>query len=584
MTETKKRWFQRMPDLGNVITRFPAVTAIMAVFSGIFVYFGDRVGSYDPLGLAMIGLVIAAYIGVFITVAREAKGRSNLWPVQIVIAVAFFALGWFSEELRINLAMAIGAVLLALGNAILWRQTRNDTHLWDFTHKIWTGAAFATLGSILFTLGIFAILAALKSLFGLRIDDLAEHILFPIGLAFLAPLYWLSTVPGVDEPYQDLYDNPGFVSKAVSFLGTWILSPLTLIYALILLAYAVKIALAGELPKGEIAGLTLPFLLIGTLTWLLLEPPFVRAKFLANLFRKLWWPISIPAAIMLAISVFVRIREYGYTEERFALTLAIVWALAIAGWFTFAPKDKRDIRYIPGFAAVLLLLGTFVAQPLSVTNQSMRLKGYLAELTPMAEKDLDIARKTKGAMQYLWGKKAKDRVRELTRDTGLTVAEDATLNDMLEALTIKDVRIPYRYETLENEQYTFNRRDEPLNISGYDIIYDRDWVSFDGRDRKRNPYELATIQGIDVTTDGKQLVFTKDGTVIGKYALAEFVMSADVELDVLKISRDPVLLFEDEDVRIAMVVTQAKRWKEKREGELVPYSNIEFNLLSANKR
>jgi len=166
--------------------------------------------------------------------------------------------------------MAIGAVLLILGNMVLWKKSRDDLHIWDFTHKIWTGAVFATLGSIIFTLGIFAIQAALKSLFGLRINDLTEHLILPIGLGFLAPLYWLSTAPKTDESYQELHDNPGFVSKAVAFMGTWLLSPLTLIYALILIAYGFKIVLAGSLPKGEIAQLTTPFLIIGTLTWLLL--------------------------------------------------------------------------------------------------------------------------------------------------------------------------------------------------------------------------------------------------------------------------------------------------------------------------
>jgi len=86
----------------------------------------------------------------------------------------------------------------------------------------------------------------------------------------------------------------------VLFMGTWLLSPLTLIYALILIAYGFKIVLAGSLPKGEIAQLTTPFLIIGTLTWLLL---------------------SIPAAILLAISIAVRIDEYGFTTERIALLI-----------------------------------------------------------------------------------------------------------------------------------------------------------------------------------------------------------------------------------------------------------------------
>ena len=161
----------------------------------------------------------------------------------------------------------------------------------------------------------------------------------------------------MDEPYDELIDNPGFVSKAVAFLGTWLLSPLTLIYAVILLAYAIKVLVAGALPKGEIAQLTTPFLLIGTLTWLVLEPPFIKEKALAKLFRKVWFPISIPAAIMLAIAVFVRVGEYGFTPERVLLMLIVSWSLGLGFWFAFGPDDKRDIRIIPGFGAALLFIG-----------------------------------------------------------------------------------------------------------------------------------------------------------------------------------------------------------------------------------
>ena len=371
------RWIGRVPDLSAVIARFPVAAACMAIFTAIWI-FTDRWSQHESLGRMLVGLVIAAYLSVIITLAREGQKLSKLIFMQIILAAIIAVLFWFSKELRLNLAMPVGAVLLLLGNAVLWTKPRDDLHVWDFTHKIWTGAGFAFLGSIIFFLGVMAIQEALKSLFGLNIRDLTEHLLLPIGLGLLAPLYWLSTVPRVDEPYDELIDNPGFVSKAVAFLGTWLLSPLTLIYAVILLAYAVKILISGSLPKGEIAQLTTPFLLIGTLTWLVLEPPFIKEKALAKLFRKVWFPISIPAAIMLAIAVFVRVGEYGFTPERVLLMLIVSWSLGLGFWFTFGLKDKRDIRIIPGFGATLLLIGTLGSGWLSIASQYSRLDSSLS--------------------------------------------------------------------------------------------------------------------------------------------------------------------------------------------------------------
>ena len=181
----------------------------MAIFTAIWV-FTDRWSQHESLGRMLVGLVIAAYLSVIITLGREGQKLSKLIFMQIILAAIIALLFWFSKELRLNLAMPVGAVLLLLGNAVLWKKPRDDLHVWDFTHKIWTGAGFAFLGSIIFFLGVMAIQEALKSLFGLNIRDLTEHLLLPIGLGLLAPLYWLSTVPRVDEPYDDclLYTSP----------------------------------------------------------------------------------------------------------------------------------------------------------------------------------------------------------------------------------------------------------------------------------------------------------------------------------------------------------------------------------------
>lgn len=407
-----KRWVGRVPDLSAVFTRFPIPTALMAVFT-LAIIFEDALNNFDQFGYLMAGLVLAGYLCVNYVISRESRKQAVSVFIQGGIVLSVLGLAWFAKAARLEPAMAIGASILILGNAVRFRQGRDDLRVWDFTHKIWTGVGFAVLGSIIFTLGIFAIEGALRSLFGLNIRSFLQELILPIGLAFLAPLYWMSTIPATDEPVSDLTDNPGFVSKAVGFLGTWLLSPLTLIYALILIAYGLKIILAGELPKGEIAALTTPFLLIGTLTWLLLDPPFIRNKLLAKLFRRGWFFLSLPAAMLLAISVAVRVSQYGLTDERMALILCCLWALGVGLWFCFAPREKRDIRIIPGLAALLLTFGTFTSLRLSHMDQTSRAKsamkavGIMSEagvIKPLDEIDIrddDAARKARGALDYL---------------------------------------------------------------------------------------------------------------------------------------------------------------------------------------
>ncbi|MGB0906679.1 MAG: DUF4153 domain-containing protein [Maricaulaceae bacterium] len=427
MSTHLKRWTKTVPNVSAVLSRFPVPAALMAIFTVLIILFKDSFhrDEYEAIGRLCVGLVIAGYACVCVCIGWKEQGKPRTIPLQILLSFMICLLAWFSKDLRLNGVMAVGAILLTLGNSVRFRRARDDLHIWDFTHKLWTGAVFATVGSVIFTLGLLAIMAALKLLFGLNIRYLVEDLLLPIGLAFLAPLYWLATLPPADETCEELSADPGFVSKAVAFLGTWLLAPLTLIFALILLAYGVKIAAMMELPKGEIGGLVTPFLIVGTLTWLVLEPPFIQKNAIARAFRKIWFLVSIPATLLLAISIFVRIREYGLTPERIALAALVLWSFIVSFIFGIGKEVRRDIRIIPGFAALLLAIGAFSSGLLSIQSQTSRAKTNLiqagimtaqGELKSLEERlvtDNEAAKRAKGAIRYLMKQDADKEIAKL---------------------------------------------------------------------------------------------------------------------------------------------------------------------------
>ena len=341
-------------------------------------------------------------------------------------------------------------------------------------------------------IGIFSISAALKSLFGLSIRDLVEDWLMPIGLGFLAPMAWMSMVPrpGEDDD-SDSLRNPGFISRAVGFLGTWILAPLTLVYALILLAYVVKIVLSRSLPNGEIAQLVTPFLIIGTLTWLILDPPFIQEKRLARWFSKIWFPLMIPVAVLLAVAVFIRIGEYGWTIERYLLVLASVWALGTALWFTFRGEARRDIRIIPGFAAALLAIGSigpWGADGFSAISQNARLEKALAAndmlgadgyLKPAADIKLDneeMSQTANGALGYLIKHKKRGHIARYINSTEnfkFTEGEDSEgsldYTAIQKRFKLNNVDMPSRYGPKGNS-VNYHNADTTFSVKGYDTL------------------------------------------------------------------------------------------------------------------
>ena len=413
-----KRIGGRLPDFEQVLRRFPVAVAIMAAFT-LWVIADNHFGvtsSRDDV-YVFAGFILAGYVSVVVKLCTEArKGMNSIAViVGLALAVLAFCLCYFSKTLNFNFVMAIGAAVLCLGNAAAWRLGRHDRNVWNFTQKLWTGALFAAVGCVIFTLGMVVISEAVRALFGVSLDELTMETILPVGLAFLAPVYWLGTLPRFGEA-EDVTEL-SFEARALSFLGTWMLAPLVIIYALIVLAYGTKILVQWDLPKGEIASLVSPFIGVGTLVWLMLEPKVLKESGFVRFYRAAWHWIMLPAAVLLGVGVFARVQEYGFTPVRVFLVLVVIWAVVQSLWFTLLPKVKRDIRIPTGLAAGLLTFGAFGAG--FISSESQLRKGEIAKtmfdsLAPEDIKDnQDVAKQYRGSIEYFIKTEDKRRFQAL---------------------------------------------------------------------------------------------------------------------------------------------------------------------------
>ena len=413
-----KRIGGRLPDFEQVLRRFPVAVAIMAAFT-LWVIADNHFGvtsSRDDV-YVFAGFILAGYVSVVVKLCTEArKGMNSIAViVGLALAVLAFCLCYFSKTLNFNFVMAIGAAVLCLGNAAAWRLGRHDRNVWNFTQKLWTGALFAAVGCVIFTLGMVVISEAVRALFGVSLDELTMETILPVGLAFLAPVYWLGTLPRFGEA-EDVTEL-SFEARALSFLGTWMLAPLVIIYALIVLAYGTKILVQWDLPKGEIASLVSPFIGVGTLVWLMLEPKVLKESGFVRFYRAAWHWIMLPAAVLLGVGVFARVQEYGFTPVRVFLALVVIWAVVQSLWFTLLPKVKRDIRIPTGLAAGLLTFGAFGAG--FISSESQLRKGEIAKtmfdsLAPEDIKDnQDVAKQYRGSIEYFIKTEDKRRFQAL---------------------------------------------------------------------------------------------------------------------------------------------------------------------------
>ena len=182
---------------------------------------------------------------------------------------------------------------------------------------------------------------------------------------FFAPLYWLSTLPRAADYQPGRLEAPDFLIRAVAMIGKFILIPLLLAYAAILLVYAVQIVVTQQLPEGMLGWMVLGFVTTGAGAWLVLHPEFLRDSIIVRFFRRWWFWATIVPLILYFVAVQVRIDAYGFTPERLLLVWGGVWATSLTALFLFR---RGDIRLIPAIAAVCLLLAT--VGPWNVVNLS----------------------------------------------------------------------------------------------------------------------------------------------------------------------------------------------------------------------
>ena len=416
-----KRMGGRLPDFAEVVRRFPVAVTVMAVFA-LWIIADNHfnlTSSRDDI-FVYSGLILAGYVAVTVKLCAESRKGTDSIAIIIGLALAAiaFCLCYFSKALNFNFVMAIGAVILGLGNAAAWRMGRQDRNVWNFTQKLWTGALFAAVGCVIFTLGMVVISEAVRALFGVNLDKLTVETILPVGLAFLAPVYWLGTLPRFGEA-EDVTEL-SFEARALSFLGTWMLAPLVIIYALIVLAYGAKVLVQWDLPKGEIATLVSPFIGVGMLVWLMLEPKVLKESGFVRFYRAAWHWIMLPAAVLLGVGVFARVHDYGFTPIRVFLVLVVIWAAVQSLWFILMPKVKRDIRIPTVLAAGLLIFGAFGAGFISSESQLRRgkiAKAKFESLTPEDIKDNnDVAQRYRGSIEYFITTEDKRRFNALVPD------------------------------------------------------------------------------------------------------------------------------------------------------------------------
>jgi hypothetical protein len=347
---------------------------------------------------------VCAVAGVYFAESRPRSPLANIlvgWVLPLAVAASFEVT---ATEYFVPYVLPVVAVMwlsvspvVSLGRGAGREELQN--RFWWANHRAVESAMIGAAALLIICLGLIAITGALRLLFGVGLEDIVYRWMLPIAAFFLTPLYWLSTLPRLTDYAPGALDDPEFTSRAVGFLGQFLLVPLLLIYGLILVAYTVQIVVTRSIPQGIIGWMVPGFTIIGAATWLALYPAFLRDRPLVRFFRRWWfWLTLIPLALFF-VAVWVRVDAYGFTPERLLLLTGGVWAALLSIAFLVR---RGDIRLVPALAGGLLLaisIGPWNFVNLPVADQLGRLEALLA--AGPAQWTAADAADARGAIQFL---------------------------------------------------------------------------------------------------------------------------------------------------------------------------------------
>lgn len=306
---------------------------------------------------ALAGAILAGLIAALWSDTRQLSVVASVFAG--VVGAAAAALLQFSHgPVYAQDVLAIGGLILATMVAAHLRRDAKIESFWQFDLQLGIAAAMGLVALVIVCGGLSLLLESTRYLFDIPIRASTYGHIWATGAALLGPLFALAMIPtSADEPFV-AGSKPDLTEKAVFYVLNFALTPLVLIYAVMLHIYAAKIAITANMPKGEVGRLVLTFGIIGTATYMIAYPwRDVGFRTVRWLMRSWFWLMVVPT-FLLTLAVWQRIAEYGVTPERYCLCLFAIWLGAMAIYMGVA-RGKIDLRAIPASLALALLLSSF---------------------------------------------------------------------------------------------------------------------------------------------------------------------------------------------------------------------------------
>ncbi|MBS6610628.1 MULTISPECIES: DUF4153 domain-containing protein [Peptoniphilus] len=476
-------------SIKNTFKRFPLtiISAILATFFLIFWTFEKAEAT--NIKMLSYGIVFAFGIFLFSFISLFNEGLNNyydlknlksnnlikvlsyiitlpiLYGIYEVVYEKTGALKFYDDKFIFFTLLAF----LVVGSSFIGKFNYHKDYV-VYVAKIFRAFIISIIYSFIVFVGLSGIIFALSSLFKI---DFGSSIYIRIAIfsfVLFNVVTFFSDFPKARDSFID-YKYP----KAFKILLVYIITPIVIIYTAILLAYFIKILVLWQIPNNLIVNLVLWFSIFSVL-YLFFLSRIDSIEFI-NKFKRIF-PITLfPLLGMMFFAIFLRIKEYGLTENRFLVMAAGVWVIISLIYFIFY-RNNSNIS-VPIFLSIIILLsgvGPAPATKLSIKSQSSRFEKLLnknnmivgEEIKPNLNIKVDDKNQIIDIVNYMVKKDRVDKLSYVPKDFKLN--EDSFTKLFGFSNRIDDnTYIGYSYsDSISNG----NDLNFDVNISGYsNLIY-----------------------------------------------------------------------------------------------------------------
>ncbi|NMW84805.1 DUF4153 domain-containing protein [Peptoniphilus sp. AGMB00490] len=419
-------------SIKNTFKRFP-FTIISAMLATVFLIistfyekddmFTNRMGGY---GLVFVfGIFLYTFVGLFNEGLRNYYDLKNLKTNNLFRVLSYiitFPILYGVYELVYNEATILAnynnnfiyftlIAALVVSSSFIGKFSYHKDYV-AYVAKILKSFIISNIYSFIVFIGVSGIIFALNSLFKFNFQSLVYFRVAIFSFILFNVVTFFSDFPKVRDSFTD-YKYP----KAFKILLVYIIAPIVIIYTAILLAYFVKILVLWQIPNNLIVNLVIWFASFSIVYLFFLSR--VDSIKIINKFKIIFPFTLFPLLGMMFFAIYLRINEYGITENRYIVIAIGIWVFLSLIYYILY-RENSNIT-IPIFLSVIILItgiGPASAPSLSVRSQKSRFEKLLKdnkmiageEIKPNLNIESDAKNQIVGIVSYM----AKtDRVSEL---------------------------------------------------------------------------------------------------------------------------------------------------------------------------